>query len=218
MVVFSFPAPFLCQPWIAILTYIFFRSGCEVSQCWRNCLHNQRTPVLRPHRKRVHLRKPPLAETAGGWKAVDGKAQVTSESISVAWGSSCPGHRTSGYEDVGQSAQWRGSLCCRSIKHYFLLDQGDFIVQFMDMADDELKKPMEGTQRNSVSLVTSSKLLSVISRFRVMMWKFFWWKGLELSRSHFLLADIMDSRLEALLELTLRTSTANADSYKDDLR
>ncbi len=32
----------------------------------------------------------------------------------------------------------------RSIKHYFLLDQGDFIVQFMDMADDELKKSMEG--------------------------------------------------------------------------
>ena len=32
----------------------------------------------------------------------------------------------------------------RSIKHYFLLDQGDFIVQFMDTADDELKKTMEG--------------------------------------------------------------------------
>uniref|UniRef100_T1JH36 Gamma-tubulin complex component 2 n=1 Tax=Strigamia maritima TaxID=126957 RepID=T1JH36_STRMM len=28
----------------------------------------------------------------------------------------------------------------RSVKHYFLLDQGDFIVQFMDMAEDELKK------------------------------------------------------------------------------
>jgi len=33
---------------------------------------------------------------------------------------------------------------CRSVKHYFLLDQGDFIVQFMDMADDEMKKAMEG--------------------------------------------------------------------------
>jgi len=30
------------------------------------------------------------------------------------------------------------------VKHYFLLDQGDFIVQFMDMAEDEMKKPMEG--------------------------------------------------------------------------
>jgi len=30
------------------------------------------------------------------------------------------------------------------VKHYFLLDQGDFIVQFMDMAEHEMKKPMEG--------------------------------------------------------------------------
>ena len=33
--------------------------------------------------------------------------------------------------------------CCRSIKHYFLLDQGDFIVQFMDMADEEMRKSMD---------------------------------------------------------------------------
>ena len=33
--------------------------------------------------------------------------------------------------------------CCRSIKHYFLLDQGDFIVQFMDMADEEMRKNMD---------------------------------------------------------------------------
>ena len=32
----------------------------------------------------------------------------------------------------------------RSIKHYFLLDQGDFIVQFMDMAEEEMTKSMEG--------------------------------------------------------------------------
>lgn len=60
-----------------------------------------------------------------------------------------------------------------SIKHYFLLDQGDFIVQFMDMAEEELKKPMN---------------------------------------------DIMCTRLETLLELALRTSTANADPFKDDLK
>ena len=29
-----------------------------------------------------------------------------------------------------------------SIKHYFLLDQGDFIVQFLDMAEDEMKKKL----------------------------------------------------------------------------
>lgn len=31
----------------------------------------------------------------------------------------------------------------RSVKHYFLLDQGDFIVQFMDMAEEELKKNID---------------------------------------------------------------------------
>lgn len=61
----------------------------------------------------------------------------------------------------------------RSIKHYFLMDLGDFFVQFMDLAEDEMKKNMD---------------------------------------------DIMPSRLENLLELALRTSTANNDPYKDDLR
>lgn len=61
----------------------------------------------------------------------------------------------------------------RSIKHYFLMDLGDFFVQFMDLAEDEMKKNMD---------------------------------------------DIMPSRLENLLELALRTSTANSDPYKDDLR
>ncbi|XP_057317649.1 gamma-tubulin complex component 2-like [Hydractinia symbiolongicarpus] len=61
----------------------------------------------------------------------------------------------------------------RSIKHYFLLDQGDFFVGFMDLAEDELKKNMD---------------------------------------------DIVPTRLEALLELAVRTSTANNDPFKDDLR
>ncbi|KAK2180083.1 hypothetical protein NP493_457g05005 [Ridgeia piscesae] len=61
----------------------------------------------------------------------------------------------------------------RSIKHYFLLDQGDFVVQFMDMAEDELRKTMD---------------------------------------------HITPTRLETLLELALRTSTANVDPFKDDLR
>lgn len=30
----------------------------------------------------------------------------------------------------------------RSLKHYFLVDQGDFLVHFMDMAEEELSKPM----------------------------------------------------------------------------
>ena len=42
-------------------------------------------------------------------------------------------------------------ICCvdRSVKHYFLLDQGDFIVQFMDMAEDEMKKSMEGKNKQT---------------------------------------------------------------------
>lgn len=35
------------------------------------------------------------------------------------------------------------SLSYRSVKHYFLLDQGDFIVQFMDMAEEELQKDID---------------------------------------------------------------------------
>lgn len=61
----------------------------------------------------------------------------------------------------------------RSIKYYFLLDKGDFIVQFMDMTEEEMKQDIE---------------------------------------------NIMPTRLETLLELALRTSTANVDTYKDDLR
>jgi gamma-tubulin complex component 2 len=30
----------------------------------------------------------------------------------------------------------------RSMKHYFLLDQGDLYVNFMDLAEDELKQPL----------------------------------------------------------------------------
>jgi len=61
----------------------------------------------------------------------------------------------------------------RSVKHYFLLDQGDFIVQFMDSCEAELSKNID---------------------------------------------DIVPTRLESLLELALRTSAANVDPYKDDMR
>ena len=37
---------------------------------------------------------------------------------------------------------------CRSIKLYFLMGQGDFFVQFMDLAEDELKKNMDGKDMN----------------------------------------------------------------------
>ncbi|XP_068817319.1 gamma-tubulin complex component 2 isoform X1 [Capricornis sumatraensis] len=61
----------------------------------------------------------------------------------------------------------------RSIKRYFLMGQGDFFVHFMDLTEEELKKPVD---------------------------------------------DITPTRLEALLELALRMSTANTDPFKDDLK
>lgn len=60
-----------------------------------------------------------------------------------------------------------------SIKHYFLMDRGDFFVHFMDLTEEELKKSVD---------------------------------------------DIITTRLEALLELALRMSTANTDPFKDDLK
>ncbi|XP_014667456.1 PREDICTED: gamma-tubulin complex component 2-like [Priapulus caudatus] len=61
----------------------------------------------------------------------------------------------------------------RSVKHYFFMDQADFMVQFMDMAELELTKNIY---------------------------------------------DVTPTRLESLLELAVRTSVANVDPYKDDLR
>ncbi|RTG81909.1 gamma-tubulin complex component 2 [Schistosoma bovis] len=60
----------------------------------------------------------------------------------------------------------------KSVKRFFLLDQGDFIVHFMDAAAAELRKNSE-----------------IISQLR----------------------------LNSLLELALRTSTANSDPFKDNL-
>lgn len=60
-----------------------------------------------------------------------------------------------------------------SIKHYFLFDQGDLFVHFLDLAEEELQKSM----------------------------------GL-----------IPLNRLESLLEVALRTSIANSDPYKDNVK
>ncbi|XP_075217460.1 gamma-tubulin complex component 2-like isoform X2 [Lycorma delicatula] len=60
----------------------------------------------------------------------------------------------------------------RSVKRYFLLEQGDFIVQLMDLCEEELTKPIEEATPN---------------------------------------------RLQALMELTVRTSLGKHDPYKDDI-
>ncbi len=64
------------------------------------------------------------------------------------------------------------AMSCRSVKHYFFLNAGDFILHFLSLCGAELVKNVD---------------------------------------------DVMPSRLESLLELALRTSTANADPFKDDL-
>ncbi|RMZ99511.1 gamma-tubulin complex component [Brachionus plicatilis] len=61
----------------------------------------------------------------------------------------------------------------RSLKHYFLLDQSDFMVHFMDISEEELNK-------------TNS--------------------------------EIRLNKIESLLEVSLRITSANSDPYKDDLR
>ena len=61
----------------------------------------------------------------------------------------------------------------RSLKHYFLLDQSDFMVHFMDIAEDEIQKNYK---------------------------------------------DIRINKLESLLEISLRITSANSDPFKDDLR
>ncbi|XP_043269491.1 gamma-tubulin complex component 2-like isoform X3 [Venturia canescens] len=61
----------------------------------------------------------------------------------------------------------------RSVKNYFLLAQGDFVVQFLNLCESELSKNMY---------------------------------------------DIVIHRLASLLEVALRTSTADSDPYKDDLK
>lgn len=38
----------------------------------------------------------------------------------------------------------------RSVKHYFLLDQGDFFIHFMDAAEDELKPPAANVQESTL--------------------------------------------------------------------
>jgi hypothetical protein len=76
----------------------------------------------------------------------------------------------------------------RSIKHYFLLDQGDFFVHFMDIAGEELRKQVQGTYN-----------------YMPYKWNINFY------------SDITLSKLNSLLELSLRTSVADADSFKDDL-
>jgi gamma-tubulin complex component 2 len=61
----------------------------------------------------------------------------------------------------------------KSVKHYFLLDQGDFIVAFLTLCEKELSKDV---------------------------------------------GDVIQGRIESLMDLALRLSSAISDPYKDDLR
>jgi len=64
----------------------------------------------------------------------------------------------------GMSADCTMSACLyvnRSVKHYFLLDQGDFAVQFMDMTEDEMKRPMEGKGAGHLSYYHYSRAAEI---------------------------------------------------------
>ncbi|XP_060530433.1 gamma-tubulin complex component 2-like isoform X2 [Cylas formicarius] len=61
----------------------------------------------------------------------------------------------------------------KSVKHYFLLDKGDFIVTFLTLCEKEMNKGV---------------------------------------------VDVIQGRLESLMDLALRLSSAVNDPYKDDLR
>lgn len=61
----------------------------------------------------------------------------------------------------------------KSVKHYFLLDQGNFIVTFLALCEKELSKNIN---------------------------------------------DVIQARLDSLLDLALRLSCTYSDPYKDDLR
>ncbi|KAG8186865.1 hypothetical protein JTE90_024109 [Oedothorax gibbosus] len=54
-----------------------------------------------------------------------------------------------------------------SVKHYFLLDQGDFIVQFMDMAEEELQKDIDDVMPTRLeSLLELALRTSVVNEDR----------------------------------------------------
>lgn len=61
----------------------------------------------------------------------------------------------------------------KSVKHYFLLDKGDFVVTFFTLCEKEFNKTLN---------------------------------------------DVIPARLESLLDLALRLSSAVSDPYKDDLK
>lgn len=61
----------------------------------------------------------------------------------------------------------------KSVKYYFLLEKGDFVVTFLALCEKELTKNVN---------------------------------------------DVIQARLESLLDLALRLSSANNDPYKDDLK
>lgn len=50
------------------------------------------------------------------------------------------------------------AVCCRSIKHYFLLDKGDFIVQFMDMTEEEMKQNIDDILLSAAMLFQQNKM------------------------------------------------------------
>ena len=51
-----------------------------------------------------------------------------------------------------------------SVKHYFFMDQGDFVTQFMDMAEDELSKDINDTNPSRLSSLLELALRTSVMR------------------------------------------------------
>jgi gamma-tubulin complex component 2 len=52
----------------------------------------------------------------------------------------------------------------RSVKHYFLLDQGDFFIHFMDVAEDELKPPASQVQPSTLQTLVDIAIRASVAK------------------------------------------------------
>jgi gamma-tubulin complex component 2 len=52
----------------------------------------------------------------------------------------------------------------RSVKHYFLLDQGDFFIHFMDIAEEELKPPASTVQPSTLQTLVDIAIRASVAK------------------------------------------------------
>ncbi|KAK9738615.1 Gamma tubulin complex component C-terminal [Popillia japonica] len=93
----------------------------------------------------------------------------------------------------------------KSVKHYFLLDQGNFIVTFLALCEKELSKNIHDViQARLDSLLDLALRLSCSCS--------------DPYKDDLRTELLIQARLDSLLDLALRLSCSCSDPYKDDLR